>query len=415
MPLLRDPTPTFGHLEDGDASVGTSSARLRADRDRLRQELDDLRAYPSAPMQTVADHPNAELMTALHNLSGVVATEGPSAAAAVPVDGWAGSERPFYVGDVVKVASSFLPAGTKRNQLRVLAVLEGPRSADVRFPDDTTLYMVPCEVLEMGCLDSNVGAEIRKWFRDCMVEVTRKELPEPPVLAPSRSPSEWLPAGTDQPEPRRSAWLQAGSATARPFAYKPETGGVGEAQAAALLDPNSRPCGLRRAGPEIFTSILSAGYPTLVSWLNEQFPLNVRDQNHTYLHFFNDLKAIDMALFPLSPQEKLHYLAEHDSCELSLRHLASWIPERRTGDKDAAQAMLALQPSGSRMDIAPSWLVAESGLVSQNEHKRRERARGQKNYKDDQGGGGKGVGEGKEKGKAKRGSPSGPKGDKKEE
>jgi len=172
---------------------------------------------------------------------------------------------------------------------------------------------------------------------------------------------------------------------------------------------------MRRAGPEIFTSIIAAGYPSLVGWLNEQFPLNVRDQNHTYLHFFNDMKAIDMALYHLDPQEKLHYLAEQDSCELSLRHLASWIHGRHTGDKDAAQAMLALQPSGSRADIAPSWLVGESGLVSQNEHKRRERARGQKNDKDHHVSGGKGGGKGKDKGKTKKGSPSGPKGGKKEE
>ena len=333
----------------------------------------------------------------------------------MPTSERAGLERPFCVGDLVRVANSFLPAGSKRNQLGVLAMLVGPRASDVRFSDGTTLYIVPTEVLELGCLDSNMGAVDRQWFRDCMVEVTGSLLGEPPVPPPSHTPSEEYRPPMGLAGTAAAARLQSGTPAAKhPF---PRTGADGgdSSHAAALLDPNALPLGLRRAGPEIFTSIIAAGYPSLVAWLNEQFPLNVRDQNHTYLHFFNDMKAIDMALYHLDPQEKLQYLAEQDSCELSLRHLASWIHERRTGDKEAAQAMLALQPSGSKADIAPSWLVAESGLVSQNEHKRRERARGQKNSQDRQGSGGKGGGKSKDKGKSKKGSPSGPKGGKKEE
>ena len=50
------------------------------------------------------------------------------------------------------------------------------------------------------------------------------------------------------------------------------------------------------------------------------------------------------------------------------------IHERRTGDKDAAQSMLAIKPSSFSSDVAPSWLVTEAASYSQSEHKRRERA-----------------------------------------
>ena len=67
---------------------------------------------------------------------------------------------------------------------------------------------------------------------------------------------------------------------------------------------------------------------------------------------------------------------DHTCCEVALRRLAAWIHERRTGDKDAAQSMLAIKPSFSS-DVAPSWLGTEAASYSQSEHKSRERARAQ--------------------------------------
>ena len=210
-PMLRESTPAFGHQMDDDASIGTSSARLRADRDKLRQELDDLKANLVNPGQGSAAQPNGELMAALHNLSGASVSALPTAAAAMPASERVSFERPFFVGDLlVRVANSFLPAGTKRNQLGVLSTLVGPRAADVRFSDGTTLYMVPSEVLELGCLDSNMGAVDRQWFRGCMVEVTSSVLGEPPVPPPSHTPSEdcRLPIGLA--ETAAAAKLQSG-------------------------------------------------------------------------------------------------------------------------------------------------------------------------------------------------------------
>ena len=57
-------------------------------------------------------------------------------------------------------------------------------------------------------------------------------------------------------------------------------------------------------------------------------------------------------------------IAQDDTCEVALRRLAAWIHERRTGDRDAAQSMLAIKPSSFSTDVAPSWLVTEAASYS---------------------------------------------------
>ena len=88
-----------------------------------------------------------------------------------------------------------------------------------------------------------------------------------------------------------------------------------------------------------------------------------------------------------SQSKVLSIIAQDDTCEVALRRLAAWIHERRTGDRDAAQSMLAIKPSSFATDVAPSWLVTEATTYSQSEHKRRERARAQGNAGASQGGG----------------------------
>ena len=78
-----------------------------------------------------------------------------------------------------------------------------------------------------------------------------------------------------------------------------------------------------------------------------------------------------------SPVQVLSMIEQSDTCEIALRRLASWIHEKRTGDMDAAQSMLAVKPSSFASDIAPSWLVTEASTYSQSEHKCKERARAQ--------------------------------------
>jgi hypothetical protein len=100
-----------------------------------------------------------------------------------------------------------------------------------------------------------------------------------------------------------------------------------------------------------------------------------------------------------SGQGALEMLASCDTCETILRSIASHVHFPRTGDRDSADSMLAVKPAGGRQDIAPSWLVAESSIYSNNEYQRRKRATFS------------GKGEGKAKkgdGKGKKG-PSGPK------
>ncbi|CAE7695040.1 hypothetical protein AK812_SmicGene26336 [Symbiodinium microadriaticum] len=82
--------------------------------------------------------------------------------------------------------------------------------------------------------------------------------------------------------------------------------------------------------------------------------------------------------------------------------LAAWIHKRRTGDRDAAQSMLAIKPSSSfSTDVAPSWLVTEAASYSQSEHKRRERARAQGSVFHGSGSGGGKAGPKGAKGKGK--------------
>ena len=98
-------------------------------------------------------------------------------------------------------------------------------------------------------------------------------------------------------------------------------------------------------------------------------------------------------------------LSSDDSSEIILRCIASYVRLERTGDKDAAQAMLAVKPSGGAFDVAPTWLVAEASVYSQSEHKRRQRAIDQRKVGKGGGDGGKGgkTDKGGGKGKGKKG------------
>ena len=84
----------------------------------------------------------------------------------------------------------------------------------------------------------------------------------------------------------------------------------------------------------------------------------------------------------MSARERLTFLGSNYYAKITPRRLSSFIHERRTGDKDAAMHMLALKPGGAKVDIAPTWLLLESGLYFQHEHKSRERARGQRGADD---------------------------------
>ena len=66
-------------------------------------------------------------------------------------------------------------------------------------------------------------------------------------------------------------------------------------------------------------------------------------------------------------------LATDDLVEIHLRRLSSCVYGSRTGDWSGANYMLAVQPPGSEMDIAPSWLVTDATAHSKSEFQRSER------------------------------------------
>ena len=66
---------------------------------------------------------------------------------------------------------------------------------------------------------------------------------------------------------------------------------------------------------------------------------------------------------------------ESDQAEIVLARMSSYVHEKRTGDREAAAKLLAVQMPGTFADIAPSWKIAEASLFSQQEFKRTERSK----------------------------------------
>ena len=116
--------------------------------------------------------------------------------------------------------------------------------------------------------------------------------------------------------------------------------------------------------------------------------------------------AIDFKLRTCqSDEELMKTLGTDDMLELSLRRLASFVYEARSGDKAGAAHMLGVAPPGGQTDIAPTWLVQAASSHSKLEHQRRERAEaelrqrnrgGGRGGKDGRGGRGRGRGRGAE-------------------
>ena len=157
------------------------------------------------------------------------------------------------------------------------------------------------------------------------------------------------------------------------------------------------PPDLKRAGPEIYASFRSAGARSAREWLNQMIPLEKRNDG-TYIDLFNQASLVDFVIRDAkgSHPKALSLIAKSDIAEVALRRLASYVHERRTGDRDAAISMLAIKPTNLSHDIAPSWLVSEASVFSQSEFKRRERAKAHR-------GGGFDRGNPSEKGRGKGG------------
>ena len=166
---------------------------------------------------------------------------------------------------------------------------------------------------------------------------------------------------------------------------------------------------LKRAGPEIYMAFRSSGLRNARDWVQSMFSVD-RRSGPLYLELFNHATVIDYVAAggKGNQADTLKLLAESDTAEIGLRRIAAWVHETRTGDRAAASAMLAVRPMSLETDVAPAWLVSEVGIYSQAEHKRKERAKAQKQdgFANSSGGKGKGKKDGKGKKKGNKGGGS---------
>ena len=144
------------------------------------------------------------------------------------------------------------------------------------------------------------------------------------------------------------------------------------ADAASGAWHNRLPPDMRRAGPEIYRSLRSAGSRSVREWINVQYT------GHRAGDQFTDLwtlaSSVDMVLGRcVSDAEIMQLLSSDDQMEIALRRLASYVYEARTQDRSGARAMLAVLPAGGNNDIAPTWLVSEAAVRSRNEYQTAER------------------------------------------
>ena len=130
-------------------------------------------------------------------------------------------------------------------------------------------------------------------------------------------------------------------------------------------------------------------------YVNTLFPLERRNTEPAYLEMFNIAASIDFMLKDAkTAMEVVQLLTQSDTAEIGLSRLSAYVHEKRTGDKDSAASLLAIKPPGTLTDLAPQWKLDQAATYSQNEFRRRERA---KTWRTGEGGGDKGKGKGKEK------------------
>ena len=139
---------------------------------------------------------------------------------------------------------------------------------------------------------------------------------------------------------------------------------------------NMLPDSLRRAAPEIYRNLVGVAWRRSVrNVIDDYFPLSSRGASSDYLELYNIVSAVDF----LAEKHKhssvmlVQSLASDDTAQIGLRRIASWFHEKRTGDKAAAQSMLAIQPWGQFSNAAPQCLLKQAQAVSKSEHQNLER------------------------------------------
>ena len=150
------------------------------------------------------------------------------------------------------------------------------------------------------------------------------------------------------------------------------------------------PPDIKRAAPEVYRSIRSAGSLSVRDWLSQNYTGSRKAMVWTDL--WNVATNVDFAVGRTQTAAELALLlATDDVIEIGMRRLSAHVYETRTGDSTGASAMLALRPPGLDVDVAPSWLVDEVTKHSKTEFDRAQRMRGR--------GGGRGLDKGEPKGR----------------
>jgi len=172
---------------------------------------------------------------------------------------------------------------------------------------------------------------------------------------------------------------------------------------------------LKRAAPEIYSSLRAAGTANVREWLSQEFTGS--RHSDSWVDLWTTATSIDFKLAAAAAAAGVGGMAAalngDDSIEMGLRRLAAYVYQARTRDRTGAARMLAISPPGAGLDIAPSWLVNDVTIYSKNEHQRGERVTAadhvrQRQNKGDAKGDGKGKdgkGKGKGKGKGRGGGP----------
>ena len=169
------------------------------------------------------------------------------------------------------------------------------------------------------------------------------------------------------------------------------------------------PSDLNRAAPEIYRSMRASGAASVRDFISQLFPQDQRS-SQVFTDLFTAASGVDFTLAKQKTEEDiLATLSSDDLIEMSLRRIAAYLHQKRTGDTSSANHMLAVKPPGLMTDVAPTWLVTEASAHSKQEYQQQERGRkgGGKQQQYSGGGGGGGGNPGGGRGGGRDAQPKG--------
>ena len=146
------------------------------------------------------------------------------------------------------------------------------------------------------------------------------------------------------------------------------------ASSSAVRWDSALPPDFKRAASEIYRSIRSSGNTSVRDFVNHSFAGD--RTSHVWRDLWVLAQEVDVSLAAVAPNGDgaiFHLLATSDTIEMSLRRIAAYIYEERTRDYVGAAHMQGIVPPGSKVDIAPTWVVGEATQHSKAELQRDER------------------------------------------